>query len=149
LGARPQHAPRIQAAATFRDGAALALYTDGLIERRREDIDTGLARLADSLARHQADAPEALADAVLTDLLPPGGATDDTALVIARLSPRPAASVRSIAPRRRQCSARSAKGGASPHPGQAWGRIRQRLPCCDVTRVDLAGQPSEGRGARR
>ncbi|MGW4610287.1 PP2C family protein-serine/threonine phosphatase [Streptomyces sp. NPDC004532] len=81
LGARPQHAPRIQATTTFHEGALLALYTDGLIERRHEDIDTGLARLADSLTRHQADDPETLADAVLTDLLPP----DDTALVIARL----------------------------------------------------------------
>ncbi|GAA3809099.1 PP2C family protein-serine/threonine phosphatase [Streptomyces chiangmaiensis] len=85
LGARPQHVPRIQAAATFHEGAVLALYTDGLIERRREDIDTGLARLADSLAHHQANDPETLADAVLTDLLPPGDATDDTALVIVRL----------------------------------------------------------------
>ncbi|MFF7183950.1 PP2C family protein-serine/threonine phosphatase [Streptomyces sp. NPDC008222] len=85
LGARPQHAPRIQAATAFREDAVLALYTDGLIERRREDIDTGLARLADSLARHQADDPETLADAVLTDLLPSGDATDDTALVIVRL----------------------------------------------------------------
>ncbi|MFF3461840.1 PP2C family protein-serine/threonine phosphatase [Streptomyces sp. NPDC002619] len=85
LGARPQHMPRIQAAAAFREDAVLALYTDGLIERRREDIDTGLARLADSLARHQADDPETLADAMLTDLLPPGDATDDTALVIVRL----------------------------------------------------------------
>ncbi|MFF3877753.1 PP2C family protein-serine/threonine phosphatase [Streptomyces sp. NPDC001978] len=85
LGARPRHVPRIQAAAAFREGAVLVLYTDGLIERRREDIDTGLARLADSLARHQTDDPETLADAVLTDLLPPGDATDDTALVIMRL----------------------------------------------------------------
>jgi serine phosphatase RsbU (regulator of sigma subunit) len=61
------------------------LYTDGLIERRREDIDTGLARLAASLARHQAADPETLADALLADLLAPGGATDDTALVIVRL----------------------------------------------------------------
>jgi Stage II sporulation protein E (SpoIIE)/PAS fold len=85
LGARPEHALRIQAAAAFREGAVLVLYTDGLIERRREDIDTGLARLADSLARHQTDDPETLADAVLTDLLPPGDATDDTALIIVRL----------------------------------------------------------------
>ncbi len=70
---------------TFHEGALLALYTDGLIERRHEDIDTGLARLAGSLTRHQADDPETLADAVLTDLLPPEDATDDTALVIARL----------------------------------------------------------------
>ncbi|MGV9564316.1 PP2C family protein-serine/threonine phosphatase [Streptomyces sp. NPDC003480] len=85
LGARPRHMPRIQAAAAFHEDAVLALYTDGLIERRHEDIDTGLARLADSLAHHQANDPENLADAVLTDLLPSGDATDDTALVIVRL----------------------------------------------------------------
>ncbi len=61
------------------------LYTDGLIERRREDTDTGLARLARSLARHQAAGPETPADALLADLLPPGRVTDDTALVIMRL----------------------------------------------------------------
>jgi serine phosphatase RsbU (regulator of sigma subunit) len=85
LGARPEHAPRRQATQPFTGGGVLVLYTDGLIERRREDIDTGLARLAGSLARHQAADPETLADAVLADLLPPGGLTDDTALVIVRL----------------------------------------------------------------
>jgi hypothetical protein len=85
LGARPEHAPRRQATQPFTDGATLVLYTDGLIERRHEDIDTGLARLAGSLARHQEADPETLADAVLADLLTPGGLTDDTALVIVRL----------------------------------------------------------------
>ncbi|MFJ9154328.1 PP2C family protein-serine/threonine phosphatase [Streptomyces sp. NPDC102270] len=85
LDARPDPIRRPQATTTFTSGATLALYTDGLVERRREDIDTGLARLADSLARHREDDPEALADAVLLELLPPGGATDDTALVIVRL----------------------------------------------------------------
>lgn len=85
LGARPEHAPRLQATEPFTEGAVLVLYTDGLIERRREDIDTGLARLASSLARHPAAGPETLADALLADLLPPGGVTDDTALVIVRL----------------------------------------------------------------
>jgi serine phosphatase RsbU (regulator of sigma subunit) len=85
LDARPDPVPRPQAATAFADGATLVLYTDGLIERRREDIDTGLARLAHSLTRHRATDPEPLADAVLRELLPPGGATDDTALVIVRL----------------------------------------------------------------
>ncbi|KOG38599.1 PP2C family protein-serine/threonine phosphatase [Streptomyces resistomycificus] len=85
LDAHPDPIPRPQAGATFTDGAILALYTDGLVERRREDIDTGLARLAESLRRHRAEDPEALADAVLLELLPPGGATDDTALIIVRL----------------------------------------------------------------
>ncbi|MEU6258066.1 SpoIIE family protein phosphatase [Streptomyces sp. NPDC047043] len=85
LDARPEPIPRPQACTTFGEGATLVLYTDGLIERRREDIDTGLARLADSLGRHRAEDPERLADSVLLELLPPGGATDDTALVIVRL----------------------------------------------------------------
>ncbi|MEU1477634.1 PP2C family protein-serine/threonine phosphatase [Streptomyces sp. NPDC001668] len=85
LDARPVPVRRPQASTTFTAGATLALYTDGLVERRHEDIDTGLARLADSLGRHREDDPEALADAVLRELLPPGGATDDTALVIVRL----------------------------------------------------------------
>ncbi|MFE0642565.1 PP2C family protein-serine/threonine phosphatase [Streptomyces sp. NPDC058877] len=85
LGARPEHVPRPEATTTFAEGATLVLYTDGLIERRDEDIDVGLARLADSLARHGQADPEALADALLVDLLPPTGNTDDTALVIIRL----------------------------------------------------------------
>ncbi|MEZ0069340.1 serine phosphatase RsbU (regulator of sigma subunit) [Streptacidiphilus sp. MAP12-20] len=85
LGARPDHAPRPEATASFDPGAALVLYTDGLVERRREDIDVGLGRLAASLTRHHRAGPEALADAVLLDLLQTGGATDDTALVVMRL----------------------------------------------------------------
>ncbi|GGW79784.1 PP2C family protein-serine/threonine phosphatase [Streptomyces galilaeus] len=85
LGARPEHVPRPEARTAFAEGSTLLLYTDGLIERRHEDIDTGLGRLADSLARHGEADPEALADALLADLLPPAGNTDDTALVIIRL----------------------------------------------------------------
>jgi serine phosphatase RsbU (regulator of sigma subunit) len=85
LGARLEHMSRPQAETAFAKGAILVLYTDGLIERRREDIDAGLARLADSLTRHQGADPETLADALLADLIPPAGATDDTALVILRL----------------------------------------------------------------
>ncbi|MFI6402382.1 PP2C family protein-serine/threonine phosphatase [Streptomyces sp. NPDC050548] len=85
LDARPDPMPRPQAGTTFTPGTTLALYTDGLIERRHEDIDRGLVRLADSLVRHRNRDPEALADAVLLELLPPGGATDDTALIIVRL----------------------------------------------------------------
>ncbi|MFF0190900.1 PP2C family protein-serine/threonine phosphatase [Streptomyces sp. NPDC005244] len=85
LGARPEHVPRPQAGVAFAEGAMLVLYTDGLIERRDEDIDVGLARLAESLVRHGSVGPEVLADALLADLLPASGSTDDTALVIVRL----------------------------------------------------------------
>ncbi|MFB7497453.1 PP2C family protein-serine/threonine phosphatase [Streptomyces sp. NPDC056161] len=85
LGARPEHGPWPQAATSFTEGSSLVLYTDGLIERRHEDIDTGLTRLADSLIRHRGADPESLADALLTDLSAPQGITDDTALVIVSL----------------------------------------------------------------
>ncbi|WP_020140448.1 PP2C family protein-serine/threonine phosphatase [Streptomyces sp. 351MFTsu5.1] len=85
LDASPDPIPRPQATTTFAPGATLALYTDGLVERRREDVDTGLTRLADALTRHRKEDPETLADAVLAELLPTSGATDDTALVIVRL----------------------------------------------------------------
>ncbi|MFF1836433.1 PP2C family protein-serine/threonine phosphatase [Streptomyces sp. NPDC058231] len=85
LGARPEHVSRPQATTPFTEGAILALYTDGLIERRHEDIDVGLRRLADSLTRHRGDDPETLADALLLELLPADGATDDTALLVVGL----------------------------------------------------------------
>ncbi|MGA5088709.1 PP2C family protein-serine/threonine phosphatase [Streptomyces sp. NRRL S-1314] len=85
LDARPEPRPRPEASVAFSPGATLVLYTDGLIERRREDIDVGLRRLADSLSHHRELDPEPLADTVLRELLPPGGATDDTALVVVRL----------------------------------------------------------------
>jgi serine phosphatase RsbU (regulator of sigma subunit) len=85
LDARPDPIPRPQAETGFTPGTTLVLYTDGLIERRREDIDAGLARLADALRRHRDQDPETLADTVLLELLPSGGTTDDTALVIVRL----------------------------------------------------------------
>ncbi|MET9059410.1 SpoIIE family protein phosphatase [Streptomyces antibioticus] len=85
LAARPEHLARPQTRTSFEEAATLVLYTDGLIERRTEDIDASLARLADSLARHRARDPESLADALLADLLPAAGNSDDTALVVIRL----------------------------------------------------------------
>ncbi|MGW4898034.1 PP2C family protein-serine/threonine phosphatase [Kitasatospora sp. NPDC004240] len=86
LDAHPEPSPRPQATTAFADGDVLALYTDGLIERRGQDIDTGLTALADSLRRHAGAAdPDRLADAVLADLLPSDAVTDDTALVIVHL----------------------------------------------------------------
>ncbi|MYT21241.1 SpoIIE family protein phosphatase, partial [Streptomyces sp. SID7760] len=85
LGARPEHIPRPQATTGFTPGDTLVLYTDGLVERRREDIDVGLERLAAALVRHRGEDPERIADALLVDLLPVGGATDDTALIVVRL----------------------------------------------------------------
>ncbi|MGW0771984.1 PP2C family protein-serine/threonine phosphatase [Streptomyces sp. NPDC002676] len=85
LGARPEHVPRPQATTTYNPGDTLILYTDGLIERRDEDIDTGLTRLTTTLATCTELGPEHLADALLARLGLTSGAGDDIALVVVRL----------------------------------------------------------------
>ncbi|UKY54548.1 PP2C family protein-serine/threonine phosphatase [Streptomyces inhibens] len=85
LGARPEHVPRPQAHLPYTPGDTLVLYTDGLIERRDEDIDASVARLADALSHCSKLSPERLADALLARLGVSAGARDDIALVIVRL----------------------------------------------------------------
>jgi serine phosphatase RsbU (regulator of sigma subunit) len=85
LGARHQESPHPQAELPHQPGDTLALYTDGLIERPREDIDTGLTRLTDALRRYRRLAPQQLADRLLDDFGVSGGARDDIALIIIRL----------------------------------------------------------------
>ncbi|MFE3166547.1 PP2C family protein-serine/threonine phosphatase [Streptomyces sp. NPDC059224] len=86
LDAVLESSPRPEATTAFTDGGTLLLYTDGLIERRHQDIDTGLGQLTDALIRHrELTTPEALADAVMNDLIPAEGVTDDTALVVVSL----------------------------------------------------------------
>ncbi|MFE9812696.1 PP2C family protein-serine/threonine phosphatase [Streptomyces sp. NPDC005548] len=85
LGARPEPVPHPHADLRYTPGDTFVLYTDGLIERRGEDIDAGLQRLTDALARHAHHEPEGLADALLADLSVSSGARDDVALIVIRL----------------------------------------------------------------
>ncbi|MEU6366474.1 SpoIIE family protein phosphatase [Streptomyces sp. NPDC046931] len=89
LGARPEHVPRPQANSTYTPGDTLILYTDGLIERRGEDIDVGLARLTSTLATCTGFGAEHLADALLARLDLTSGANDDIAMVVVRLNGTP------------------------------------------------------------
>ncbi|MGY1839214.1 MULTISPECIES: SpoIIE family protein phosphatase [unclassified Modestobacter] len=83
LGVDPQRARR-ESVVTLQRGSTVLLYTDGLVERRDTDLDTGLARLADTL-RELAGLPlDDLCDAVL-DRLVHGRPDDDVALVAVRL----------------------------------------------------------------
>ncbi|WP_318217335.1 PP2C family protein-serine/threonine phosphatase [Streptomyces sp. SCL15-6] len=85
LGARILHVPRPQASLSYKPGDTLVLYTDGLIERRGEDIDTGLGRLTDVLSECGRLGPEHLADTVLARLGVSSGGRDDIAVIVVRL----------------------------------------------------------------
>lgn len=64
-------------------GEGLVLFTDGLVEHRGHDIDDGLDRLASVVAEHQDEPLDALADAVLREVLADVH-DDDVALVLLR-----------------------------------------------------------------
>ncbi|SHL31721.1 SpoIIE family protein phosphatase [Actinacidiphila paucisporea] len=67
----------------WRAGDTLLLYTDGLVERRTEDIDTSLARLAGMELPHAAGPLDALL-ARIVHRLAPSVVEDDVALLAAR-----------------------------------------------------------------
>ncbi|WP_320773661.1 SpoIIE family protein phosphatase [Streptomyces sp. CRN 30] len=67
----------------LREGTVLAFYTDGLVETRERDVDTGRALLCEALSA-PSDSLDETCDRVLETLLPPGGAADDVALLLAR-----------------------------------------------------------------
>ncbi|MDI5967525.1 SpoIIE family protein phosphatase [Streptomyces sp. SL13] len=69
------------------EGAVLALYTDGLIERRGEDITEGIDRLAEILRRPYGSL-EDVCDAVLAGMTP-DREPDDVAVLMARLGGLP------------------------------------------------------------
>lgn len=85
LGVRPLPVPRPQASVTYAPGDVLVLYTDGLIERRGEDIDTGLRRLSNAVTECRELDVEVLADTLLARLGVSNGGPDDIALVVVRL----------------------------------------------------------------
>ena len=68
----------------LREGDALALYTDGLVERRGEDLDAGLARLEVAARPLSGRRAEEICDGLL-DALGADAAPDDVALLVARL----------------------------------------------------------------
>ncbi|MBW0089054.1 SpoIIE family protein phosphatase [Pseudonocardia sp. KRD-184] len=81
-------APYGEGRETVVPGTTVALYTDGLVERRGQVVDDGLQRLAAVAERGHQRPPGELLDVLLAEVL--GSDTgDDVALVLARLVPRP------------------------------------------------------------
>ncbi|MER6082872.1 SpoIIE family protein phosphatase [Streptomyces sp. NPDC001833] len=64
------------------EGSGIVLYTDGLIEDRREDIDEGIERLRRALAV-VGRTPDQMCQAAMDAMLP-GASRDDVALIVAR-----------------------------------------------------------------
>ncbi|GAB4081862.1 hypothetical protein GCM10028783_28110 [Modestobacter muralis] len=85
-------ATRTENVVTLDRGATVLLYTDGLIERRDADLDTGLQRLRTSLSELAELPLQQLCDELI-DRLVDGKPEDDVALVAVRLHrqdrPRP------------------------------------------------------------
>jgi serine phosphatase RsbU (regulator of sigma subunit) len=73
--------PRTEAEVVLPAGATLLLYTDGLVERRGEVLDDGVARALAALDAAQHLPPAELADA-LRDALLPGPRDDDVAFLV-------------------------------------------------------------------
>ncbi|SEH89101.1 PAS domain S-box-containing protein [Mycolicibacterium rutilum] len=98
--------------------ATLLLYTDGLVERRRESLDTGIRRLTGVLTDHRAVALDDLADEVMSKLTPHYGYQDDVALMMYR-QPAPleiefAADANELAPTRGALRAWLTQAGVAP-----------------------------------
>lgn len=71
-------------------GSVLALYTDGLIERRGSDIGSCMNRLRASLAHLGGGRLEDLADGLLREARESADRADDIALLLTEYSPSPA-----------------------------------------------------------
>ncbi len=83
LGAGPATFP--ESTWTIAPGSTVVLYSDGLVERRGEDLDVGLERLRATLDREgRADDVEDVADAVLAGTGCDGGGGDDIAVLVLR-----------------------------------------------------------------
>ncbi|WP_442814791.1 SpoIIE family protein phosphatase [Streptomyces sp. NBC_01775] len=115
LGGHPFETVELQ----LPEGARLVLYTDGLVESRDRDIDTGLEILRGVLEDTAGSSPEETARAV-ADTVMPTRPSDDVALLVARtrrldpaqvaewqVEPDPAA----VAPVRTECAARLREWG--------------------------------------
>lgn len=71
--------------AMLRAGDTLVLYTDGLVERRGEALDVGIARLSDALVRLRELDVDSIADRLLSELPPMSSLRDDIALIVLRV----------------------------------------------------------------
>ena len=71
---------------SFTPGSSVVLFTDGLVERRDEAFDTGIARLATALKAALPADPASLCDALVEQSVPDNDRDDDIAILSAYLA---------------------------------------------------------------
>jgi serine phosphatase RsbU (regulator of sigma subunit) len=79
-----QTTPRTESSVRLPVGSTLLCYSDGLIERRGEDLAVGIDSLLQVATLHAGDSAEELAERVLAALVPQGS-DDDVALLVLRV----------------------------------------------------------------
>jgi serine phosphatase RsbU (regulator of sigma subunit) len=77
--------PRAQGRVAVPRGATLLCYSDGLVERRGEDLGDGIEALRRVAAEHASLPVDDLAERVLTAMVPQGPVDDDIALLVLRV----------------------------------------------------------------
>ena len=144
---------------TLAAGDTILLYTDGLIERRREPLTDGLERL-----RALAEAPlsaDQLCQRVIQGLVPQGGGDDDIAVVALRIvpiedairvrlaaDPQMLSQIRRLLRRWLQGHGAQPRRDRRPHPGVRRG-VRQRHRACLRARHGLLRARGHARGGAR
>jgi anti-anti-sigma factor len=88
LGVRGR-APYREGVATLPPGSSVVLYTDGLVERRGELVDTGLMRLESAAVGLGGLGPAELVASLVDAVLDDTGPADDVALLVVRAVPAP------------------------------------------------------------
>ena len=104
-------------------GSSIVLYTDGLVERRGELLDTGLDRLATAAAGLAELGPAELVAALADATLGAAGPADDVALLVVRAVPAPLT-------------------GRLPACGESMRVLRRRLAAWAAV-AGLRGEPAE------
>ena len=90
-------AAQAEVTVSIRHGSTLLLYTDGLIERRREPITKGMETLRTALEGQHGDLGSIFDDRVLQPPRPESSG-DDVALLLVRLLPAPTGDLRLLLP---------------------------------------------------
>lgn len=100
------------------DGSVLVLYTDGLIERRGEDITEGIERLRTAV---QSEAPNRLCGQIMESMIGSYVPADDVALLALRVAPK-----------------RQTMASAFEDQDEWWSLVRSDLFACEAASVKAA-----------